>query len=49
MGKASQKLGEIVYAQAQAEAEKGQAAGANASAKQDDDVVDADFTEVKDK
>ena len=49
LGKASQKLGEIVYAQAQAEAEKGQAAGANASAKQDDDVVDADFTEVKDK
>ena len=46
LGEASQKLGEIVYAQAQAEAEKG---GAQASAdKKDDDVVDAEFQEVKD-
>ena len=48
---ASQKLGEIVYAQAQAEANAGGAeAGASADAgkKKDDDVVDADFTEVKD-
>ena len=46
LGKASQKLGEIVYAQAQAEAEKG---GTQASAdKKDDDVVDAEFQEVKD-
>ena len=50
LGKASQKLGEIVYAQAQAEAEKDQAADAGAaSSKKDDDIVDADFTEVKDK
>ena len=49
LGKASQKLGEIVYAQAQAEAEKGAASGAAASDKKDDDVVDADFQEVKDE
>ena len=49
LGKASQKLGEIVYAQAQAEAEKGSAESAASSDKKDDDVVDADFTEVKDK
>ena len=43
---ASQKLGEMMYAQAQAE---GQAASNSAeSAKKDDDVVDADFEEVKD-
>ncbi len=49
LGTASQKLGEIVYAQAQAEA--GGDAGAQASegsAAKDDDVVDADFEEVKD-
>ena len=49
LGTASQKLGEIVYAQAQAEA--GSDAGAQASegsAAKDDDVVDADFEEVKD-
>mgnify|MGYP002754150934 FL=1 len=49
LGEASQKLGEIVYAQAQAEAEKGAASGAAASDKKDDDVVDADFQEVKDE
>ena len=49
LGTASQRLGEIVYAQAQAEA--GGDAGAQASegsAAKDDDVVDADFEEVKD-
>ncbi len=48
LGAASQKLGEMVYAQAQAEAQAGESAQANASAKKDDDVVDADFEEVKD-
>ena len=48
LGKASQKLGEMVYAQAQAEAEKGSADSGAASGKKDDDVVDADFQEVKD-
>ena len=48
LGEASQKLGEIVYAQAQAEAEKGSSEGTASSGKQDDDVVDADFQEVKD-
>ena len=50
LGKASQKLGEIVYAQAQqeAQAQQGGTEGAQSS-KKDDDVVDADFTEVKDK
>ncbi|MDO4998316.1 MAG: molecular chaperone DnaK [Neisseria sp.] len=48
LGKASQKLGEIVYAQAQAEA-NGEASAADAgNSKKDDDVVDADFEEVKD-
>ena len=56
LGKAAQKLGEIMYAQAQKEAE---AATANASAssgsgdgaargKNEEKVVDAEFTEVKD-
>ena len=49
LGKASQKLGEMVYAQAQAEAQAGESAQAEpSSAKKDDDVVDADFEEVKD-
>ncbi|NMG33106.1 molecular chaperone DnaK [Azoarcus sp. TTM-91] len=49
---ASQKLGEQMYAQAQAEggAQPGAAAGGSSSSKADDaDVVDAEFTEVKDK
>ncbi|UZG43047.1 molecular chaperone DnaK [Caldimonas thermodepolymerans] len=46
---ASQKLGEKMYADAQAAA-GGAAAGAEASSKPaDDNVVDAEFTEVKDK
>ena len=47
---ASQKLGEKVYADAQAAAAAGAAAGEPAAASKpvDDNVVDADFTEVKD-
>ena len=45
LGEASQKLGEMVYAQAQAEAEQSQ----NDQTKKDDDIVDAEFQEVKDK
>jgi len=48
LGVASQKLGEMVYAQAQAEAQAGEGAQTESSAKKDDDVVDADFEEVKD-
>lgn len=51
LGKASQKLGEIMYAKAQAEANAaGGAEQAAASNKGDDgNVVDAEFEEVKDK
>ena len=53
LGKASQKLGEIMYAQAQAEgqpaADGAQAAGGSAGKKEDGNVVDAEFEEVKDK
>jgi molecular chaperone DnaK len=47
--KASQKLGEKVYADAQAAAAaaSGAPGGAGAAGKKDDDVVDADFKEVK--
>ena len=49
---ASQKLGEKMYADMQAqqgaEGAAGGQPGADAGAKQDDDVVDADFKEVKD-
>ena len=45
---ASQKLGEKMYAQSQAEAGAGNDAGGNDKAA-DPDVVDAEFTEVKDK
>jgi len=48
--KASQKLGEKVYADAQAAAAGAAASGApgaGAAGKKDDDVVDADFKEVK--
>ena len=44
---ASQKLGEMMYAQAQAEGQAN-AGAADGGAKKDDDVVDADFEEVKD-
>ena len=52
LGAASQKLGEMVYAQAQAEAQAGEEGAAQAdagAAKGNDDVVDAEFEEVKDK
>jgi molecular chaperone DnaK len=52
LAKASQKLGELMYAQAQ----QGAAAGAGAAGAQDggnkpgdEKVVDAEFTEVNDK
>ncbi|MDK9702728.1 MAG: molecular chaperone DnaK [Sulfuritalea sp.] len=52
LAKASQKLGEKIYGDAQGAAGAGGAAGGSAGgeAKKDDsDVVDAEFTEVKDK
>jgi molecular chaperone DnaK len=57
LGTAAQKLGEKVYAKQQAEAGSAQEAAGTASAntasseskKDDGDVVDAEFTEVKDK
>ncbi len=53
LGQASQKLGEKIYAEAQQQAGAASGAGAGAAggeAKKDDsDVVDAEFTEVKDK
>ncbi|HOB44832.1 MAG TPA: molecular chaperone DnaK [Zoogloea sp.] len=53
LGAVSQKLGEHIYAQAQAEAAAAGGAGAGASSgsakSNDPDVVDAEFTEVKDK
>ena len=52
LGAASQKLREMVYAQAQAEAQAGEEGAAQAdagAAKGNDDVVDAEFEEVKDK
>jgi molecular chaperone DnaK len=54
LAQASQKLGEKVYAQAQQAAGNAQAAGsseqgAEAQQNNDENVVDAEFTEVKDK
>ncbi|MBY0341570.1 MAG: molecular chaperone DnaK [Rhodocyclaceae bacterium] len=51
LAKAAQKLGEKIYAEQQAAAGGAEAAGAGASGdkKDDGDVVDAEFTEVKDK
>ena len=48
LGLAAQKLGEKMYADAQAANEKA-APGANSEAKPEDNVVDAEYTEVKDK
>ena len=49
LSQAAQKLGEKMYAQQQAEGAPG-GAGAQQQAKKDEgDVVDAEFTEVKDK
>ena len=47
LAEASQKLGEKMYAEAQAQAAP--AGEAESSKKDDDNVVDAEFTEVKDK
>lgn len=44
---ASQKLGEMMYAQAQAEGQAN-AGASDGGAQKDDDIVDADFEEVKD-
>jgi molecular chaperone DnaK len=51
LAKAAQKLGEKIYAEQQAAAGGTEAAGAGAGGdkKDDGDVVDAEFTEVKDK
>jgi len=53
LAQAAQKLGEKVYAESQAAQQPAgaheQAAGANEAKKADGDVVDAEFTEVKDK
>jgi molecular chaperone DnaK len=47
---AAQKLGEKMYAAEQAKSQSAEAGAApHAEAKQDDNVVDAEFTEVKDK
>ena len=59
LGKAAQKLGEVMYAQAQKDAEAasaaagggdgaGQGAAGSAGGKHEEKVVDAEFTEVKD-
>jgi molecular chaperone DnaK len=54
LAKAAQKLGELMYAQAQAAAgggggQGGSGAGPDDGGKADEKVVDAEFTEVKDK
>jgi molecular chaperone DnaK len=52
LAQAAQKLGEKVYAEQQAKAQAEQGAGAQAQGEQpkkDENVVDAEFTEVKDK
>lgn len=52
LGTASQKLGEMMYAQAQAEGQQSQSGTTeqqSAQSKPNDDVVDAEFEEVNDK
>ncbi|MCT6883923.1 MAG: Hsp70 family protein, partial [Snodgrassella alvi] len=49
LGTASQKLGEMMYAQAQAEGQQAGAQTEQSQSKGSDDVVDAEFEEVKDK
>ncbi|MCX8747683.1 molecular chaperone DnaK [Snodgrassella sp. B3800] len=49
LGSASQKLGEMMYAQAQSESQQAGAQADQAQSKGNDDVVDAEFEEVKDK
>jgi molecular chaperone DnaK len=48
LGKAAQKLGEIMYAQSQAKAQSA-AAGEGGDGKKEEKVVDAEYTEVNDK
>ena len=47
LAKASQKLGEIMYAQAQAESQAAGEGQPDAGKKDDGNVVDAEFEEVK--
>ncbi|MBP8829833.1 MAG: Hsp70 family protein, partial [Desulfobacter sp.] len=48
LSQASHKLAEVMYQQAQTDSQAGQADGTDAgSTSDDDDVVDADFEEVK--
>lgn len=49
LGTASQKLGEMVYAQAQAEANAAEGQAEGGAKNNNDDVVDAEFEEVKDQ
>ena len=49
LGTASQKLGEMMYAQAQAEGQQAGTQTEQSQSKGSDDVVDAEFEEVKDK
>ncbi|MCO6506717.1 MAG: molecular chaperone DnaK [Snodgrassella sp.] len=49
LGTASQKLGEMMYAQAQAESQQAGAQTEQPQNKGNDDIVDAEFEEVKDK
>jgi molecular chaperone DnaK len=49
LAKSAQKLGEAMYAQAQAEAGATGAEGAGAAKEGDEKVVDAEYTEVKDR
>ena len=49
MAQASQKLGEKVYAEQQAKAQPQPGEGQAEPGKKDENVVDAEFTEVKDK
>ena len=49
LAQASQKLGEKIYAEQQAKAQAESQPGAADAGKKDENVVDAEFTEVKDK
>jgi molecular chaperone DnaK len=51
LGKAAQKLGEIMYAQSQAKAQSAAAGegGEGGDGKKEEKVVDAEYTEVNDK
>jgi molecular chaperone DnaK len=49
LGKAAQKLGEVMYAESQAKTQGAAAGGGGGEAKKDEKVVDAEYTEVDDK